>query len=54
MKSYDKPSIIAITVRAESFFAALGEYDPADVARALDAAGFPFPSATIDPWEQFS
>ena len=36
---YEKPEIISVAVRTNSFFAVAKDYDPAEVARALADAG---------------
>lgn len=36
---YQKPEIVSVALKASGFFAAAQEYDPDEVAKALNAAG---------------
>ena len=36
---YQKPEIVSVALKAGEFFAAQAEYDPDEVAKALEAAG---------------
>ena len=53
---YQKPEISSITLKASEFFAAAQEYDPDEVAKALEAAGVVSDSNKlgVDNWDSWS
>ena len=53
---YQKPEIVSVALKVSGFFAAAQEYDPDEVAKALNAAGVISDSEKLgwDNWDIWS